>query len=449
LQNIVDSFVFLFALLMQNNWHVLFHAAKAAHPERSDFFDYVYFYSYVLQLCEPIAHFLLVYFVLFSCRFIIVGNMLLLNFLQSLFLTVFTFLLSQADHYDRLKTATKEQRKVSAAAQMAIPNGTRVEVMEVRSEKNRQYKGMRAKVVRYDAESRFHVVQFERRTKAQDLEFEKLGLNPGDASDRLDCLGKMLPYEDDNKARPKFMCSKSNLRTFEGVSCARNETACYAPIHKQEKDRLNNRIEEGQAMDRILAQLLGHAASDISDTVEQYSPPTCLCGKGSWATRFGDFLGVPANLFAKMIGHSNDWGYYGSKYFSAHCWRCNSQVCSDRDCSALEFAPLACSACAHGFAIIPHTHRSVGYNAIRVCLTCREILKAEQRLSTEEYNLLVNTDTKGEVVLEQCFEESARDTCRLTHHIMLDVGKQISRTEEDLLSEEQLQEAAEQLKAGR
>jgi hypothetical protein len=377
--------------------------------------------------------------------------MLLLNFLQSLFLEVFSFLLSQANQYDRLKAATMDQRRVSFEAHMAIPNGTRVEIAGIRSEKNKNLNDKRAKVVRYDAARSTYVVQFERRTEEEELEFAKLKLQPEDANDRLDLLGRMLPHEDDKKlgvptAGPKFMCSGSNLKTVEGMACARNETACYAPIHKQEKDRLDNQIEEGAAMDRILGQLFGHASTNINHTSEQYHPPKCLCGRQSRTTRFFDCLGMPANLFAKMIGQSNSWGYYGSKYCAAHCWRCNAKVCSGRDCSTLEFVPLACSACAHGFAIIPHTHTSVGYNAIRVCMTCREILKAEQRLSTEEYNLLVSTDmrtreSKSMTMLEQCFEEDARDTCRLTHHIMLDVGRQIARTEEDSLKEEQRQEA--------
>jgi hypothetical protein len=72
-ENISDSMLFLFALLMQNNWHVFFLAAKAAH-QSDDLvrYDYFYFYSYI-----------------------VIGNMLLLNFLQSLFLEVFGFLLNQ------------------------------------------------------------------------------------------------------------------------------------------------------------------------------------------------------------------------------------------------------------------------------------------------------------------------------------------------------------------
>jgi hypothetical protein len=88
----------------------------------------------------------------------------------------------------------------------------------------------------------------------------------------------------------------------------------------------------------------------------------------------------------------------------------------------------------------------VGFNPIVVCLTCREILKSQQRLSTDEYKLLVSTDmktreSKSMLMLEQCFEEEARNACRLTHHIMLDVGKRIAEQEEAAL--QKVQEEAE------
>jgi hypothetical protein len=134
---------------------------------------------------------------------------------------------------------------------------------------------------------------------------------------------------------PRFKSASTNLKVVQGTIVSRNEAACYTPILKQDKDRLNSQIEGDNAMKRICGELFSHGHD-----LKEYTPPKCLCGKGDWYVKAGDILGVPFNQLGKLVGHCNDWGYYGSKHFSALCWRCNARVCSSRDCSARDFAPL-------------------------------------------------------------------------------------------------------------